>query len=150
MQGGVSLSPVGFDDLSLSFSGRLCDRLCDGPSLGFVCSQEHGDNAHSQGLRIFSSFLFGSVGGLIGDVTDSLMFLFSPGRALPYRGCCLRTAKKLKQWDCRSGRPSRPNFCSGTDSILLISRKQHLSAVVFSVDSPHLACRSCVFFACKH
>ena len=39
--------------------------------------QEHGDDAHSQGLRIFSSFLFGSVGGLIGDVTDSLMFFFS-------------------------------------------------------------------------
>ena len=76
MQGGVSLSPVGFDDISLSFGGRLYDRLCDGPSR-FACLQEHGDDAHSQGLHILSSFLFGSVGGMIGDVTDSLMFLFS-------------------------------------------------------------------------
>ena len=77
MQGGVSLSPVGFDDLSLSFGGRLCDCLCGGPSLGFVCSHEHGDDAHSQGLHIFSSSSFGSVGSMIGDVTDSLIFLFS-------------------------------------------------------------------------
>jgi hypothetical protein len=77
LQGKVSLSPVGFDDLSLSFGGRLCDCLCDGPSLGFVCSHEHGDDAHSQGLHIFSSSSFGSVGSMIGDVTDSLFFLFS-------------------------------------------------------------------------
>ena len=39
--------------------------------------QEHGDDAHSQGLHIFSSSSFGSVGSMIGDVTDSLMFFFS-------------------------------------------------------------------------
>ena len=70
MQGEVSFSLVNFDVLILSFGSRLCDRFCDGPSLGFACSQEHGDDAHSQGLHILSSFLFGSVGGMIGDVTD--------------------------------------------------------------------------------
>ncbi len=47
LQGGVSLSPVDFDVLSLSFGSRLCDRFCDGPSLGYACSQEHGDDAYS-------------------------------------------------------------------------------------------------------
>ncbi len=77
MQGEVSLSPVDFDVLSLSFGCRLCGRFRDGPSLGFACSQGHGDDAHSQGVHIFSSSSTDSVGSMIGDVTDSLMFLFS-------------------------------------------------------------------------
>ena len=66
MQGEVSLSPVDFDVLSLSFGVRLCDRFCDGPSLGFACSQEYGDDVPSQGLHSSSSF--GSVGSLIGEM----------------------------------------------------------------------------------
>ena len=70
MQGEVSFSLVDFDVLSLSFGSRLCDRFCDGPSLGFACSQEYGDDAYSQGLPMFSSSSFGSVGSMVGGVTD--------------------------------------------------------------------------------
>ena len=70
MQGEVSLSLVDFDVLSLSFGSRLCDLFCDGPSLGFRCSPEYGDDAFSQGLSMVSSSLFDSVGSMIGGVTD--------------------------------------------------------------------------------
>ncbi len=84
MQGGVSLSAVGFDDISLSFGigGRLYDRLCDGPSR-FACLQEHG--VASVRVVVLATFgkiqwvqvkMAASAAGYVADVSFNLSFFF--------------------------------------------------------------------------